>query len=316
MSEYDIALDEQVEWASFWTSDYGMQLFHSIGRAISRKRAEAGERESEKVVDYRQEEATLEMIPLINGECFFWSRDMIDLVSAAANSLPDTWFLTKQHIPAVSGFFWLAKEPEDAFAGLRAFGWTLLTTEGDVGTVHLPPEDGAMPEFNKVAIITFIQNPDFPAPIPAINHIDVGQTLNAWRLRKSDVAVRLNEDPRHLKEEYYSLRLFAAMLSFIQQRILTMSRLSASRATRRRTASAREAEPIINIIKLRRIVHHPHKGEGVPVEWGCQWVVRGHWRDQWYPSMRRNQPIWIAPYIKGPEDKPLRDPGRLFAVVR
>lgn len=317
MSEYDIALDKQVEWASFWTSDYGLQLFDSIGQAISRKRAEAGERDSDLVIEGRHDEAVLEIMPLINGECFYWSRDMIDLVTIAANSLPDNWFLMKQHIPAASGFFWLAKEPRIEVTGLCAFGWTLLSKGRDgVAAIHIPQEGGTMPEFDQVAIITFIDNPDFPAPIPTLNHIDVGQTLNDWRLRMSDLAVSLNEDPRHLKEEYDSLRLFAVMLSFIQQRIMTLSRLRASRATRRRTELSRRTEPDINIVKLRRIVHPSHKGEGVLVEWNCQWIVRGHWRDQWYPSIRRNQPIWITPYIKGPEDKPLRNPGRLFAVVR
>ncbi len=317
MSEYDMALDNQVEWASFWTSDYGTKVYHGIGRAISKKRAETGENYAEGIVDSRSEQAILEMMPLINGECFYWSRGIINLVGVAANSLPDNWFLTKQHIPAPCGFFWLAKEPQGIeFRGLRAFGWALLDVEGDVGAIQFP-QDGSMPQFNEVAIITFIDNSDFPKPIPSLDHIGVGQSLNDWRLEHSDLAVSINADPSYLKEEYDSLRLFATMLSFIQQRVLVMSRQVASRATRKRMAfSNRRAEAEINIIKLRRVVHQAHKGEGIPIEWGCQWFVRGHWRDQWYPSIRRNQPLWISPYIKGPEDKPLRDPGRLFAVVR
>lgn len=41
-------------------------------------------------------------------------------------------------------------------------------------------------------------------------------------------------------------------------------------------------------------------------DYACRWVVRGHYRDQAYGpahSMRRRQ--WIAPYVKGPADKPL-----------
>lgn len=51
------------------------------------------------------------------------------------------------------------------------------------------------------------------------------------------------------------------------------------------------------------------------VDWAWQWAVRGHWRDQ--PTKEGTKLIWIHPYIKGPEDKPLKpDAGRVFAVTR
>lgn len=36
-----------------------------------------------------------------------------------------------------------------------------------------------------------------------------------------------------------------------------------------------------------------------------RFMVRGFWRNQWYPSQNRHKPRWIAPFIKGPDDKPL-----------
>lgn len=39
--------------------------------------------------------------------------------------------------------------------------------------------------------------------------------------------------------------------------------------------------------------------------YSVRWVVRGHWRRQWYPSQNRHIPIWIMDYIAGPEDAPL-----------
>jgi hypothetical protein len=43
-----------------------------------------------------------------------------------------------------------------------------------------------------------------------------------------------------------------------------------------------------------------------------QWVVRGHWRQQWYPSRNVHRPIWITPHIKGPEGAPLLGGERVF----
>lgn len=36
-----------------------------------------------------------------------------------------------------------------------------------------------------------------------------------------------------------------------------------------------------------------------------RWVVRGHWKRQWYPSQNRHRPIWIDTYIAGPEGTPI-----------
>jgi len=35
-------------------------------------------------------------------------------------------------------------------------------------------------------------------------------------------------------------------------------------------------------------------------------MVRAHTRQQWYPSLSKHLPTLIGPYIKGPEDKPLK----------
>jgi len=316
MSEYDLALDDQVEWAAFWTSDYGHGLFESIQCSVSGKRRDAGERHPEEIVEEGHDQDILMMMPLVNGECFYWSRDIVDVVSIASQSLPDSWCLMKPDIPAASGFFWFAKEPEIEFRGIRAFGWTLLNIEDKVAAVHIPQGNGSMPDFDTVELIIFINNPDFPKPLPSFSFIAVGQSLSAWRLEQSDYALSINANPGEFNYEYRALRLFAAMLSFIQQKILVTSRHATSRATRRRVAPSRSAEADINIVKLRSILHSSHKGEGLPIEWSCRWLVRGHWRNQWFPSIRKHRPTWITPYIKGPEDKPLRNPGKLFAVVR
>ncbi|MFD5089881.1 hypothetical protein ACFWMR_04730 [Amycolatopsis thailandensis] len=40
-------------------------------------------------------------------------------------------------------------------------------------------------------------------------------------------------------------------------------------------------------------------------EYHHSWVVRGHWRNQYYPSRQDHRPVWIADHFAGPEDKPL-----------
>lgn len=64
----------------------------------------------------------------------------------------------------------------------------------------------------------------------------------------------------------------------------------------------------VRIIHLRRLLeHHDAPGsEPASREYTCRWLVRGHWRSQWFPKRQVHRPVWIAPHIKGPDDKPFR----------
>jgi len=54
-------------------------------------------------------------------------------------------------------------------------------------------------------------------------------------------------------------------------------------------------------------------------EYSVQWVVGGHWRNQPHgPGRSARKLVYINPYIKGPEDKPLKEVTfkKVFAVMR
>lgn len=82
----------------------------------------------------------------------------------------------------------------------------------------------------------------------------------------------------------------------------------ADRAARRRLARAGDPAAPVRIVTLRD-VRRPTAGGGSTEggrDWSCRWMVSGHWRDQPYASQGAVRRIWINPYPKGPEDKPLR----------
>ncbi len=76
------------------------------------------------------------------------------------------------------------------------------------------------------------------------------------------------------------------------------------------------APPLVRVINLRtRDVPRPEPGEGSDVvRWAYRWIVRGHYRAQWYPSTQTHRLIWISPHQKGPDDRPLKVP--LYDVMR
>jgi hypothetical protein len=73
----------------------------------------------------------------------------------------------------------------------------------------------------------------------------------------------------------------------------------------RRARERKRMSTDVTVIRLRRHRPRGEEGEGAGIEYDHQWLVRGHWRNQWYPSIKMHRQIWIAPYVKGPEDKPL-----------
>ena len=51
--------------------------------------------------------------------------------------------------------------------------------------------------------------------------------------------------------------------------------------------------------------HDPSEATGER-QYNRRWWVGGHWRQQACgPNHSQRKPIYVAPYIKGPEDKPL-----------
>jgi hypothetical protein len=116
------------------------------------------------------------------------------------------------------------------------------------------------------------------------------------------------------------LDLFGALCLFVSQSILVASEQPVERHLRKRLErEGLQHDPVVRVVELRRREHigGKHAVESVEREWSCQWVVRGHWRQQPYPKAGVIRPLWITPYVKGPEDKPLKPPrATVFAVVR
>lgn len=57
-------------------------------------------------------------------------------------------------------------------------------------------------------------------------------------------------------------------------------------------------------------------GDGPGRQHSHRWIVRGHWRNQYYPSRKTNRPIWIDDHLKGPDGAPILDPDKLVHVLR
>lgn len=75
-------------------------------------------------------------------------------------------------------------------------------------------------------------------------------------------------------------------------------------------------QSMVSVITLRRrlLSKPPSEGNGEARARKNRWWVSGHIRAQWYPSLQGHKLIWVAPYLKGPGGKPIRD--RVYEVKR
>jgi hypothetical protein len=108
-------------------------------------------------------------------------------------------------------------------------------------------------------------------------------------------------------------------LAFLNSPYIPKTQARLTRPERREIArrKAPEMGEEVTFITLRRPEpprHHREEPTPTAVDWQHRWVVSGHYRAQWYPSEAAHHVIWIAPYLKGPEDAPLVE--HAFRVAR
>jgi hypothetical protein len=128
-------------------------------------------------------------------------------------------------------------------------------------------------------------------------------------------------------------RFILALFRFQWQRILVPqiykpTRHEAKRASR---IGMKLEDGYIKVLRLRRHVEMEARGEHVepdPFTYDHQWLVRGHWRRQWYPSLGpartddgsfnydAHRLVWIEPFVKGNPYGPLVVGHAVTAVVR
>lgn len=119
-------------------------------------------------------------------------------------------------------------------------------------------------------------------------------------------------------------RILQALWILLGQTITHAEDAHIDRARRKRTGKM-GIPARVSVIQLRRTESRPAPGESL-VEWSHRWGVRGHWA--WrhcgpgHDYAQEVEPgrfmcrVWIAPYVKGPEGKPLIVTEKVYALHR
>lgn len=287
---------------------------------------------SARVPDDSKEEELVEgfvkaaFTAITQAEPFYWDTTTCDLIQQTAPSMPDMT-LRPEDMIVPFGFAWFSRPltlpPFDLVhmegkpvlisndLPMLGFAWAVINGTGVFFmpfTPHPARAAGGPAQF-----VMWRFSDGFDALLSNVRetaNMDANSFLGDERLR--DIAA-------HRRME--QMRYVAACITFMNQRILVRHGERPPRATRKRLE--REGwthEQLIQVVTLRRSSEQeqPRERSGEPVEWSCQWVVRGHWRQQACgEGYSERRPVFVLPYVKGDPDKPLKAPAeRVFAVVR
>lgn len=122
-------------------------------------------------------------------------------------------------------------------------------------------------------------------------------------------------------EACHSLAKFVlAGMNWINSKVVVAQPVGVPNKRRKEAQSKLGRVSDVHIIQLRRSERpeqEPTEGdEESKKNWTCQWTVDGHWRNQRVgPGRAETRLTWIDPYIKGPENLPLKVQKKKIYVV-
>jgi len=222
------------------------------------------------------------------SQVYLWTKEIIDMaikmplprhtISRQLLPYPMMFWSFETAIPVVSP----VTEEE-----IGVFNWMLLMEERDAITGE-PNSIGVVSDWNK----------DINTPDGNI----IGGQIYYGMVFPDDI-----ETPK-------GQHLVLALLAFLHTPLLQIAKTRLPRPLRReikRSNTKTNQNPNdveTNVVTLRRsqLQTNDEYSSGITYK-DHRWWVSGHFRAQWYSSVKGHRLIWISPHIKGPDDKPIKE---------
>jgi len=270
-----------------------------------------------------------DVIMLTHASPFYWNAKCVQMVNALSKdiSLKDI-LCTRELWPVDFAYHYFEKEPfmmqiadpdagarAGAFIPVKAISWGYaLSAQG-------------VPMIGITAWTTdplASRNRTIPASSLWLS-VAEGEPMDSYMQRKIDSG----PDVPQTHTELDTLARFVCCAAiFLRQKLLRTEQAAVERHARKRMQSAgadKLAERKVQVVYMRSYAAKQNESiesasaehERAVREYDFRWSVRGHIRQQWYPSIEKHLPLYIHPHLKGPEDKPVRPRTTpLIAVTR
>jgi hypothetical protein len=121
------------------------------------------------------------------------------------------------------------------------------------------------------------------------------------------------ENPKPIGND--ALRTLISTWLLMDQPIVSTEPEPLPRQIRRAIQRSGREVPTVRVVKLRPAKRPPQlepEDPGNSRNYQHRWVVRGHWRNQWYPSRSDHKPIYVPTHLKGPEGAPFAGAEKVF----
>lgn len=278
-------------------------------------------------------------IALRAAELFYVAKDMTRMAVSAGLALP-AYRLHPEDLPATHGLLLWEEYATDAYEGGEFTGCPII---GIAWAVH-----GGGVQFRTWCLredwVTFMAKGDpraglrdlstaevralriaFPQQIVCMSRgwLPFGKVPGWLSSAPEDTSgmtmAELEDHSKSASRQEQAERALVVTWLLMGQTLATSENVHPSKAS---VKNLRRIDP--NLLTSVRYVQLRHRGAGAEARASAEtgrayrfrWIVRGHWRNHWYPSEQRHRPIWIHAHPKGPDGAPLLDPGKLVNVLR
>lgn len=307
MGGWTDTLDAQMEIFKFWRSDLGRRygeyfVDDKVVQSPKRHGLDPDPRNKDWLLGSAPDLASVEASKMLFADPVYVSDEMFEIAKAAAETFrPEP--LQESDLLTLRGFVLLpgpmvAPDINGIATTWRAFGWMpAQSPDGEHMGIHLT----TYTHYGDQAEDGYILDPGLKWQPLHVTPWWFGHEVPKGFIGAAGWWVNCQ-----------------SLLRLMMQHIAVREERQAPRGSRRRWQRdlPEKHEPYIVVVRLRRPKHQP-TGEPSSVEWSHRWIVGGHWRAQWFPSLQTHRQIWISDYVKGPEDRPLVvRKGRAFELVR
>jgi hypothetical protein len=325
-AEYTRALETRLRWLR-WAKREGKKVWGDIQST----RTDLREYHKDWIDALPAYESSLQ-----SGDTFCMTKDFCHLVEYARKTVPDdlifdhTWMQSKQgwlwietpfKVPLPDGATEQERKYLDNAAHVAAVGWSQVPVGMMLGNGRISTEDSYyflcfqdLGRFEKdgFACWSYFAFSDGDRLIDRVRQFEHSQknSAGAYGMDRST-------------DMMHEIRWIYAAFHLMAQRLATSASHPAPRPTRRRMEREQSpVAPVVRVVTLRRLEQERQRDSlqrltsPNTVDWQFQWIVRDHGRWQWYPSQEEHRFIWVDSYVKGPEDKPLKNPSHKLFIAR
>ena len=320
-------LDSQVDAWHWYTTDMGQRELRGFAESVLSKNLDPeqlglGPEELKLALNksfdhsYRNILTGLERLPgmLWRADPVHVDSEMMPLIRAAlAGWKPEVLLETDILIP--NGFMVLPEpiyltDIHDKRMSVRSFLWERISKVKDADTGEIVP--GIL-----LAMFSDLRDDDDYSEIYHDVRARMFVKNRPTRLLLAHVVSWGLGYPAAFTAKHTGVDILQCVLRLMSQTVAVRDHRDAPRQQARRIEKAEFPPRRITVVTLRRPETRSTDPEHRTVDWSHRWIVDGHWRQQWYPSLGQHRQIWISPYVKGPTDLPLVVPkAHVYQFVR